>query len=133
LLNAGDFGGLARQLARGAARLCSLPAGQPDQSFAFSGGNPSLFPKKMSLKLVGLSVLAAVQARNNLSRTPPRGWMSWELFRCDGATPTDDCTDKTSTNCISEALYQGITDALVDSGLAAAGYASVHSKFLSFS
>ncbi len=33
--------------------------------------------------------------------------MSWEIFRCNLATPTDDCTDKTTTNCISEALYQG--------------------------
>ena len=52
--------------------------------------------------------------------------MSWEIFRCNLNTPTDDCTDKTSTKCISEALYQGITDGLVSSGLAASGYASVH-------
>jgi len=54
------------------------------------------------------------------------GWMSWEIFRCNLNTPNDDCTDKTSTACISEALYQGITDGLVSSGLAAAGYGSVH-------
>ena len=54
------------------------------------------------------------------------GWMSWEIFRCNLATPTDDCSDKRSTACISEALYQGITDGLVSSGLAAAGYSSVH-------
>ena len=52
--------------------------------------------------------------------------MSWEIFRCNLNTPTDDCTDKATTGCISEALYQGITDGLVSSGLAAAGYASVH-------
>ena len=52
--------------------------------------------------------------------------MSWEIFRCNLNTPTDDCTDKSTTACISEALYQGITDGLVSSGLAAAGYASVH-------
>ena len=52
--------------------------------------------------------------------------MSWEIFRCNLNTPTDDCTDKAATKCISEALYQGITDGLVSSGLAAAGYASVH-------
>ena len=52
--------------------------------------------------------------------------MSWEIFRCNLATPTDNCTDKATTGCISEALYQGITDGLVSSGLAAAGYASVH-------
>jgi hypothetical protein len=52
--------------------------------------------------------------------------MSWEIFRCNLNTPTDDCTDKATTACISEALYQGITDGLVSSGLAASGYASVH-------
>ena len=57
---------------------------------------------------------------------PARRWMSWEIFRCNLETPTDDCTDKKTTACISEALYQGITDGLVSSGLAAAGYASVH-------
>ena len=53
-------------------------------------------------------------------------WMSWEIFRCNLNTSTDDCTDKASTRCISEALYQGITDGLVSSGLAAVGYSSVH-------
>ena len=52
--------------------------------------------------------------------------MSWEIFRCNLNTSTDDCTDKASTRCISEALYQGITDGLVSSGLAAVGYSSVH-------
>ena len=52
--------------------------------------------------------------------------MSWEIFRCNLNTPNDDCTDKATTACISEALYQGITDGLVSSGLAAAGYGSVH-------
>ena len=127
---------------------------------------------------------AGVAARNSLARTPPMGWMSWEvsppsfffalrllsrlilartrpqrsgmararigwewrapfctnlitrtppplfatcapeqIFRCRLATPTDDCTNKANTSCISEALYQGITDAVVSSGLAAAGYA----------
>ena len=52
--------------------------------------------------------------------------MSWEVFRCRLNTTTDDCSDKQSTTCISQALYQGVTDALVSSGLASAGYASVH-------
>ena len=53
-------------------------------------------------------------------------WMSWEIFRCNLNTSTDDCTDKATTRCISEALYQGITDSLVSSGLASVGYSSVH-------
>ena len=52
--------------------------------------------------------------------------MSWEIFRCRLDTPTDDCTDKLTTNCISEALYQGQADAMVSGGFAAAGYASIH-------
>lgn len=39
------------------------------------------------------------------------GWMSWEIFRCNLATPTDNCTDPTTTGCISQALYQGQADA----------------------
>ena len=52
--------------------------------------------------------------------------MSWEIFRCNLQSPGDDCTDKTTTKCISEALYQGQTDALVAGGFADAGYASIH-------
>ena len=83
-----------------------------------------------SLRPARLPASAAVgEARNNLARTPPMGWMSWEIFRCNLNTPTDDCTDKASTNCISEALYQGQADAMAAGGaasFAAAGYASIH-------
>ena len=72
------------------------------------------------------AAIAMATARNSLARTPPMGWMSWEIFRCNLATPTDDCSDKTTTNCISEALYQGQADAMVSQGFANAGYASIH-------
>ena len=52
--------------------------------------------------------------------------MQWEIFRCNLYSPTDDCTDKESTKCISEALYQGQADAMVSEGFADAGYASIH-------
>lgn len=58
--------------------------------------------------------------------TPPMGWMSWEIFRCNLATPTDNCTDPETTMCISEALYKGQADAMASRGFAAAGYASIH-------
>ncbi len=67
-----------------------------------------------------------VFARNHLARTPPLGWMSWQVFRCNLNTSTDDCTDPTTTNCISNALYQGQADAMVANGFAAAGYNSIH-------
>jgi alpha-N-acetylgalactosaminidase len=61
-----------------------------------------------------------VRARNSLARTPPMGWMSWELFRCDV-----DCVDSPDM-CISEKLYRAQTDALVDGGYLKAGYEGIH-------
>jgi len=76
--------------------------------------------------------------------------MSWEIFRCDLQAPGDDCTDKGTTMCVSQALYevcrppffllpfppsrafllwlvaQGQADAMVAGGFQAAGYASIH-------
>ena len=43
---------------------------------------------------------------NGLTKTPPRGWSSWNKYHCG----------------ISEVLIKGIADAVVSSGLAAAGY-----------
>jgi len=81
----------------------------------------------MSLRLSALAAaLAGASARNNLARTPPMGWMSWEIFRCNLNTPTDNCTDPTTTMCISEALYKGQADAMAAGGFAAAGYSSIH-------
>ncbi len=45
--------------------------------------------------------LPHVSARNSLAATPPMGWMSWELFRCD-----IDC-DKEPEFCISEKMCVG--------------------------
>ena len=75
---------------------------------------------------LSLLLLGGAAARNDLARLPPQGWMSWEVFRCNLATPTDDCTNKSTTKCISEALYQGMADAMVSGGFAAAGYNSIH-------
>ena len=58
--------------------------------------------------------------RNNLARTPPMGWMSWQEFRCDV-----DCVNDPD-HCINEQLYMGQADALVKGGYAAAGYNSIH-------
>jgi hypothetical protein len=79
-------------------------------------------------RVVSLTLLLPllVLARNSLLLTPPMGWMSWELFRCNLATPTDDCTNPLTTHCISEALYKGQADALVSGGFAAAGYTGIH-------
>ncbi len=52
--------------------------------------------------------------------------MSWEIFRCNLNTTSDDCSDPTKTMCISEALYKGQADAMAAGGFAAAGYNSIH-------
>jgi hypothetical protein len=59
-------------------------------------------------------------ARNNLSRTPPMGWMSWEIYRCriDCAAEPDDC--------VSEKLYRAQADAMVSEGFLAAGSDGIH-------
>lgn len=61
------------------------------------------------------------------------GWMSWQTFRCNpfptpgGPPPVANCSgDKATTTCISEALFQGVADSLLSTGLAAAGYTRVH-------
>ena len=48
------------------------------------------------------------------------GWMSWQAFRCG-----IDC-ETYPDSCISEGLYRAQADALVSSGLLAAGYNTIH-------
>ena len=74
--------------------------------------------RNVLLLLAALNV--RVDARNSLARTPPMGWMSWELFRCD-----TDCKDDPEM-CISEHLYKAQTDGLADGGFIAAGYTGIH-------
>ena len=54
-----------------------------------------------------------------LARTPPMGWMSWQVFRCEV-----DC-DMYPERCISERLFKEMTDTLVDDGFLAAGYDTI--------
>ena len=62
-------------------------------------------------------------ARNHLLALPPRGWMSWELFRCGSTNgPDDDCTDPLTTYCISSALVRGQAQAMASGGFRDAGY-----------
>ena len=63
---------------------------------------------------------ATADAMASLARTPPMGWMSWEVFRCDV-----DCA-KAPNDCIGERLYQTTADAMVAGGYVAAGYDTVH-------
>lgn len=63
---------------------------------------------KRILLLCSLFTVAAASAQKweGLADTPPMGWNSWNKFACD----------------INEALIREVADALVDSGLADAGY-----------
>lgn len=70
--------------------------------------------------LVFAAASPATSAPNALARVPPRGWMSWQSYRCE-----TDCATFPDI-CISERLYRAQADALVASGLAAAGFATVH-------
>jgi len=75
----------------------------------------------MKVLIFLLFLIAAARALDNgLAFTPPMGWMSWEVFRCE-----IDCTTNPNT-CINEALYQQQTDALVSGGYLAAGYNGIH-------
>ncbi|EDQ85367.1 uncharacterized protein MONBRDRAFT_38878 [Monosiga brevicollis MX1] len=64
----------------------------------------------------------AAQGRQDgkLSLTPPMGWMSWEIFRCE----TDCASDP--DNCINDKLYMTSADALAEGGYLAAGYDTIH-------
>ena len=73
-----------------------------------------------SAQLLLVVFAVSADARNSLARTPPMGWMSWELFRCDS-----DCK-KDPHMCISEQLYKDQTDGLADGGFIAAGYTGIH-------
>ena len=67
-------------------------------------------------------VFAAADARPtaSLAPTPPMGWMSWEIFRCE-----IDC-EKHNETCINEYLYKVQTDHLAQDGYLAAGYNGIH-------
>ena len=62
-------------------------------------------------------------SRNHLLATPPRGWMSWELFRCGSQNGAgDDGSDPLTTYQISSALLRGQADAMAARGFREAGY-----------
>jgi len=85
----------------------------------------SRFSLKTDDRLLSASAAAAAAdplpgpGPSKLTRTPPMGWMSWELFRCQ----TDCATHPDS--CINAALYESMGDRLAADGYAAAGYDQV--------
>jgi hypothetical protein len=96
---------------------------------------PSVFVTIMMAVATLLSLVGAVAAAslgasgapagpgpNGLALTPPMGWMSWEIFRCE-----TDCTDHPD-RCVNEQLYQQQAAAIAEGGVSsflAAGYNQV--------
>lgn len=83
---------------------------------------------KWFLAVLGMTATAAVISTssagagpgpNGLARTPPMGWMSWQVFRCE-----TDCV-KYPDACIDEQLYTDMADTLASDGYLQAGYSSV--------
>ncbi|XP_017005634.2 alpha-N-acetylgalactosaminidase isoform X2 [Drosophila takahashii] len=71
------------------------------------------------LYIVGIILLSSTLCNcldNGLAKTPPMGWLSWERFRCN-----TDCVNDPD-NCISEQLFQTMTDIVVADGYASVGY-----------
>ena len=70
-------------------------------------------------KALGLLLVQQASANPALAATPPMGWMSWEIFRCE-----TDCANHPDA-CIDERLYKAQARALVDGGYLAAGYETI--------
>jgi len=56
---------------------------------------------------------------NGLAKTPPMGWMSWQVFRCE-----TNCQAHPDA-CIDHNLYEQMTDRIVEDGYLALGYDQV--------
>lgn len=74
----------------------------------------------MLVALGALLIVKSTDASHQLARTPPMGWMSWQVFRCGV-----DCVSDPH-NCIGEKLYKMHVHAMVADGYAAAGYDTIH-------
>lgn len=68
--------------------------------------------RKLLLPMVVLSTVGQIfaQKADGLAQTPPMGWNSWNKFGCD----------------INEALIREVADAMVESGLAEAGFVYIN-------
>ncbi|XP_039226987.1 alpha-N-acetylgalactosaminidase isoform X1 [Drosophila yakuba] len=78
-----------------------------------------IWPRTIMLAIVWIILLSSTLCNcldNGLAKTPPMGWLSWERFRCN-----TDCVNDPD-NCISENLFQTMTDIVVADGYASVGY-----------
>lgn len=70
--------------------------------------------------LLCISTASPADAEKALAPTPPMGWMSWGVFRCEV-----DC-DRYPDSCINEKLYTDHADRMAEDGFLLAGYNRVH-------
>jgi hypothetical protein len=71
----------------------------------------------MAMLLVIVLGPAVLALDNRVADTPPRGWCSWQRYRCHIA-----CDDATSAECFNERLIKDTADAMVAGGYRDAGY-----------
>ena len=74
---------------------------------------PTVHSRVLFALAASLAIAGALPARalnNGLARTPPMGWNSWNKFGCN----------------LSESLIKGVADAMVSTGMQAAGYEYVN-------
>ena len=69
------------------------------------------------LLLLVLHLHPAAALDNRVADTPPRGWCSWQRYRCHIA-----CDDAVSRECFNERLIRDTVDAMVVGGYVKAGY-----------
>ena len=64
------------------------------------------------LAVMALSYSPPVDPSGGLARTPPMGWMSWQVFRCetDCKKEPNECINEDSAGC---ATHSAIHDAIL--------------------
>jgi len=98
----------------GVAATSNAAAANADVAAGSGSGLLARFPRRVAF---------FNSSRNHLLATPPRGWMSWELFRCGSQNGAgDDGSDPLTTYQISSALLRGQADAMATRGFRNAGY-----------
>ena len=71
----------------------------------------------LSVVMLSLRLQLGRAIDNGVANTPPRGWCSWQRYRCHIA-----CNDSTSAECFNERLIKETADAMAAGGFRDAGY-----------
>lgn len=82
-------------------------------------GSASIYAAKPAARVDHSDAMLPGPGPNGLAKTPPMGWMSWEIFRCEV-----NCTTHPDA-CIDHNLYERMTDHIASDGYLEAGYNQV--------